>query len=412
MTQGRRNILIIAILLLTVGCAATLRPEQIIRPSPPAHLATLVDSEPAHRLLTELLERRPPPDARVATLTPSSQGTDLVTGWSQSQRPDQARLLDLARKVSLDFAALTFAREAGADDTSRAVRAAFERFLDDGANTSREVLTAPGGFPYTVLFAPSWLYRSHPETGADLAHARKLIARLGLDGRLIETGQSASVEANAAVIAETVRMAGREGKRVILVSASKSGAEVAFALTRVLSPEEGAPVAAWINIVGALGGSPLADRALRAPASWFTGLVLWFGGWSWDGLTSLATGPSRKRLEGATMPDSIAVVNVIAVPVTGSVGPEVFFGYQVLREHGPNDGVVLLADTVWPGGANIVTLGPDHLYTPRSDEGHTMALLRAVDFAVRLHGAALPSSMAIDALQYEQRLGSGGLDTP
>src|SRR5262245_5152672 len=204
MTQGRRNILIIAILLLTVGCAATLRPEQIIRPSPPAHLATLVDSEPAHRLLTELLERQPPPDARVATLTPSAQGTDLVTGRSKSQRHDQARLRDLAREVSLDFAALTFAREAGADDTSRAVRRAFERFLDDGATTSEAELRGPGAFPYTVLLAPSWLYRSHPETGADLAQPRRLIARLGIDGRLIETGESASVEANAAVIAETV----------------------------------------------------------------------------------------------------------------------------------------------------------------------------------------------------------------
>src|SRR5262249_20214397 len=152
------------------------------RPSPPAHLATLVDSEPAHRLLTELLERRPPPDARVATLTPSSQGTDLVTGWSQSQRHDQARLRDLARKVSLDFAALTFAREAGADESSGAVRRAFDRFVADGASTSGEELRGPGGFPYTVLFAPSWLYRSHPETGADLAQPRKLLARLGLDG--------------------------------------------------------------------------------------------------------------------------------------------------------------------------------------------------------------------------------------
>jgi len=44
---------------------------------------------------------------------------------------------------------------------------------------------------------------------------------------------------------------------------------------------------------------------------------------------------------------------------------------------------VLLADTVWPGGANIVALGADHLFAARQEEAHDMALLRAVQFALR-----------------------------
>jgi len=86
---------------------------------------------------------------------------------------------------------------------------------------------------------------------------------------------------------------------------------------------------------------------------------------------------------------------VVAVPLSGSVGDKVRWGYRLLRRHGPNDGVVPLTSTVWPGGANIVALGPDHLFAPREDEAPSLALLRAIDVAVRLH--AVTRSPSTDA---------------
>ena len=85
----------------------------------------------------------------------------------------------------------------------------------------------------------------------------------------------------------------------------------------------------------------------------------------------------------------------VAVPLSGSVGDKVRWGYRLLRRHGPNDGVVPLTSTVWPGGANIVALGPDHLFAPREDEAPSLALLRAIDVAVRLH--AVTRSPSTDA---------------
>lgn len=408
---GYRNSVLVVALLLAVGCASHSRPDQVLRKPVGADLAGLVDSVPAQHLLADLLQRRTP-EAHLAILAASLRSTDFVPDHDVRPRPDRARLRDLAREVSLDFAALAFARELSADERSRAVQTAFERFLQDGAAGSEEALKKPGAFPYTVLFAPSWLYRSHPETGSDLARPRGLVDRLGLDGRLIETDESGSVEANATVIAAAVRAAGRQGARLIVVSASKSGAEAALALSRLLAPEDAAGVAAWVNVVGALGGTPIADTFSRPPASWFARAVCWLAGWRWEGVTSMATGPSRKRLEGATMLDSIAVVNVVAVPVSGSVGHRVYGGYEFLRPHGPNDGVVVLADTVWPGGANIVTLGPDHLYTPLWDDAHALALFRAVDFAVRLHGARMAHGVATGAPEPRQRREAAGLDPP
>jgi hypothetical protein len=109
----------------------------------------------------------------------------------------------------------------------------------------------------------------------------------------------------------------------------------------------------------------------------------------------MSRGPSRTRLDGARLPDEIAVVNLLAVPVSGSVGRRLHGSYQILRRHGPNDGVVLLADAVWPGGANIVALGADHLFTVLQEDAGGLALLRALHAAVRLHGgSSVPATVA------------------
>lgn len=347
--------------------------------------AGLVDSDRARLLLGHLLARGSA-DARLATLTSPGVSADHRPGPQPGWIPDQAWLRERAAEVSMDFAALAFAHAIGADERSRAVQAAFDRSLRDGPARSRDLLSQRGGFPFTVLFAPAWFYRSYPDNGSDFARQRRLLDRLGIAHRLIETAESGSVEDNAATIAAAVREAGRRRETVILVSVSKSGAEVALALSRVLTTEETAPVAGWVNAAGALYGTPLADAALRPPVSWMARFVFWAAGWSRDGLTSMATGPSRRRLESARLPESIAVVNLVAVPVSGSIGTQVVLGYNMLHHHGPNDGVVLLADTVWHGGANIVALGADHLLSPRQHEAHDLALLQAIQFAVRLHG--------------------------
>ena len=60
---------------------------------------------------------------------------------------------------------------------------------------------------------------------------------------LVESGESDSVEDNAAVIVRAIRDAGCEGGSIVLVSASKSGAEAAMALSS-LTAEEAACVTA------------------------------------------------------------------------------------------------------------------------------------------------------------------------
>jgi hypothetical protein len=373
--------------ILVFGCA---RPIDLMNSdSPDSELATLVDSDAARRLLADLLARRSA-DARAPGAAASSHLTDLASSDPQlegvtepaARLPDQAFLKKLAGRTSMDFAALVFARALTTDSRSRIAQATFDRFLQEGPDRSVAALGRPGAFPYTVVFSPSWLYKSHPETGSDFASQRRLLDKLGIRNRMAESGESDSVEDNAAAIIRTLRETGCDGGPVVLVSDSKSGAEAVKALAG-LTPEEAACVVAWINIAGALRGTPLADSGLRIPVKWIARGIFWLSGWSWDGVESLETTHSRQRLETLRLAETITVLNIVAVPVSGSVGYQVLWGYHVLTSHGPNDGVVLLADTVWPGGINIVGLGADHLLARWRDDAYILAMLRTLDATIR-----------------------------
>lgn len=371
-------------LAVLAGCADPR--ALVLAPDDPEgrRLVRAVDSPEAHELLLHLL--RDDPVARAVVAVPEVQDiADLAPRVPAERIPSQAELHALGRAVSMDFAALQFARVLLADEHSRAVQEHFARALEEGPEASEIFLRQPGAFPFTMLFAPGWLYEEHPKSGADFAAQRRLLDELGIGNRLIATAQSGTVEANAATIAAAVRDSRARGETVVLVSVSKAGPEVAYALSRLLAPHEVTHVAGWLNASSALKGTPLADWAVRAPLSWFVRTWFKFAGWSFDGIRALRTEPSRARLEGAVVPESMAVINLVAVPVSGTIGKTVRGGYWIMRRRGPTDGAVPIGDSLWPGGVNVVALGADHLLGDFRNDPRGLALLRATAFAVAQH---------------------------
>jgi hypothetical protein len=179
----------VAFALTIAGCAGHGASELVLVDPAGNNLSKIVDSEAARLLLVEMLTQESQP-RRSAELGPS---------------PDQAQLHELGRAVSVDYSALRFAQAIGADEKSRAVQSAFDRAVDDGAPRFEEILRGPCGFPYTVLFAPGWLWVSHPASGADFARQRQLLDRLGIANHLIGTAESGSTVDNAATIAAAIR---------------------------------------------------------------------------------------------------------------------------------------------------------------------------------------------------------------
>ncbi len=329
-------------------------------------IETTVDSEVARYFL----ERRVPGGARRPDL-------DAVIDRARAELrgPDVALSLGrIARDESPDLAALLLAEALSQDERSASLRRLYREEL---AATVRGGPASPDARGVMFLFAPGWLYRSHPESGAGLERQLALVSAMGIDAERIETDENGSVELNARTIAEDLRHRRASGRRFVIVSASKSGPEVALALA-MLSPEEADPVSAWVNVAGVLGGSPLADGALVEPRCWAALALFGWRSGGLDGLRSMSTRARRGALSDVRLPEHVLIVNDVPLPLSGDVSSRARGGYEGMRSLGPNDGLALTVDEMLPGAATLVEIGLDHYMSAPDIDRRTAALTRAV----------------------------------
>ncbi|MGH8729989.1 MAG: hypothetical protein ACREV9_17915 [Burkholderiales bacterium] len=325
-------------------------------------LKTTVDSEIAKYYAEEYLQERRA-NAEWNILLDSLHATSGV--------PDGAKLNDLSNRFGVDFTALFLAKQLISDPENKRIAERFTR------NFEREKQAQSGVLPgdYLVAFAPGWFYRRNPQTGADFAAPRRILERRGVKTRLIETEEAGTVERNAEIISAALTRMSSEHKKIILVSTSKAGPEAALALSMLIeSPHK---VKAWVNIGGLLRGTKLADEALQWPQRLYVRFFI-LGGYSFDGINSLTRERSKERLKKQAPLDDILVVNYAAIPMSGQVSEDAGYGYGVLSEEGPNDGLTLITDELVLGGLTLIELGLDHYYRHPQIHHKTAALAQTV----------------------------------
>jgi hypothetical protein len=224
---------------------------------------------------------------------------------------------------------------------------------------------------------PGWFCVSHgDETNADFRVQRRLYEQWGIPHELVPIHENGTIESNARIVADAIREHS-EAHRLFVVSASKSGAEVAMALGRELRPSEAAHVVAWLSIVGAVRGSPLADRATEPDLCWLVRTKLAFEGFDLAGLQSMKAARSRERFEALRFPGHLRMFTLVAVPLSGDISERGAFGYARMREAGPNDGLTLLADELIPGAVPLLLPGVDH-FLGTDQETWSTAVFRAL----------------------------------
>jgi len=324
---------------------------------------TRVDSEAARYYLGSYLAGERSDDAL-------DKRIDRVYQSANGSLPDRDELKHLSDDFSVDFAALYFADRIGRipinrrfrDDFDRAYDYALKAFPEGEIRLSEE---------YEVLVVPTYLYKRLFSVGADMAVPRKALRKAGLTCHFVETQDDGAIEANADQVAAAIRAHAHSGRRLIILSASKSGPEVALALTKLGSA--GTPhVVAWINAMGALQGTPLVDDRL------FPDLEILVGKVDAAGTESMTTARGRRRFASFRVPEHILVINYFGIPVVGSVSFFARTSFFPLRKYGPNDGTVLLPDMVLPGGVTLTELGSDHFMGRKPLEIVTVALALTV----------------------------------
>ena len=325
-----------------------------------------VDSEVARYYLASYL-------AGKHSDTSLDERIDRVYRAANGNLPDRAELKRLSDEFSVDFAALYLADQV----TRTPVNLRFRRFFDQAYDYTREGLsegrlTLPAAAAdYEFLFVPTYLYKRLTFTGADMAAPRAAMQEVGFSCYFVETKDDGAVETNADLVIAAIRARAQSGRQLIIVSASKSGPEVALALTR-LGPAETHHVAAWINAVGALQGSPVADERLAPEIEFVVGRV------DPAGRESITTSRSRQRFASFRIPEHVLVVNYFGIPVSGSISFLARRGFFPLRKYGPNDGIVLLSDMIFPRGVTLAELGSDHFILNKDSDIKTLALAISV----------------------------------
>ena len=243
------------------------------------------------------------------------------------------------------------------------VRKRLRLVRDDPAGAIGEISQKLDALDLVPLRVPGLFYRSHAWTGADLAGVQ---AWLGREVVLIETGEVGTVESNSACVSRAVVEATAAGRRAVLFSASKGGADVQAALAS--DPALAARVAVWIDLVGLLEGTPLTDPGVADAERAALGLP-----------EATANSISRRALapNRALLSSRVIVVHVAGFPTAHAISPPARPGFERLRGLGPNDGFLLLDGFLRAPGRVLVLPAVDH-YLKTPELGPTVVALLSV----------------------------------
>jgi len=269
--------------------------------------------------------------------------------------PNHVDLRRLAHIRSVDFAALFFADQLLSLEQNAAVN---KRFVLNLARVLREDATVASTDGVVVVLVPGYDYKEHGHaTGADLEDQVAILGNLGFHVEFIDVDPIGTVLESAAAIEQALgRLA---DSQIVIAGPSSAGPAIHTALSRL---GHGSGVRAWLNLGGTLQGVPLLDWFRQYPQRVVFDAIVWGQDWRHDSFESLTNRVLRERFARLTVPDDIHVFNYISMSLSGDISRFGWDKYLLMRSDGPNDGLSLLPDLLFPKGVTIVSPQGDHFF--------------------------------------------------
>jgi hypothetical protein len=264
--------------------------------------------------------------------------------------PNVFELRQLTREHGVNVATMVFYRAI----LSSPAHGPFARTIDAVATEPRRSSAA-----LTLLVVPAMFYRERPDLGGDGQLAASIAAACGFRTKIVATRSRGTLSENARAIADAI--AGEEDD-VWLFSLSKGGGEVRLALQRDTHADARRRVRGWINVSGIVRGSHFIDEMLATSARRLRARAFCIAlGTSYSGVRELTTTHPfwQQRFEA---PADMRIINVVGVPLCSHIQKGLVGRYRRLAVLGPNDGFVLLPETLITPGAIYPIWGSDHLF--------------------------------------------------
>jgi hypothetical protein len=283
---------------------------------------------------------------------------DQAAGWSEHATLSElgnGALRIIAAERGLDFAtAVLYDRLLKSD-------AVTHRILHPGTAVRDGTELRPKKSPSLVAVVPGAFYVESPRSGADGREILDESRRLGVATELIPTRSFGSLDENAEIIRRWLGRHARPGTTV--VSLSKGGADVKWALRHVDAELAFRHVRAWINISGITEGTPLVSWLLgRKHRSLLVRPLFRWRNYDFDVLRQLDYGEAHPLNGPWNVPPGLSVIHVLGFPLkrhlTNGLARR---GHRRLAGHGPNDGAgIVLYDAVCRPGMIYPVWGADH----------------------------------------------------
>lgn len=314
--------------------------------------------------------------AKEILTNPGSQKVKKLFSAYADQPLNTKTLSEISAKYSMDVSTLYFLERAYHNPVNKEAQDLYLHYFEQLSDNNYGEQLAPLQ-EYYVAFVPGLDY--HDTTnGGDFAKQRRLFANSGVKNELILTESWGLADTNAEIVASRLRELNKQHEKIIVVSASKGGLDLAIALGNLLKPEEISSVKAWVSVGGILKGSPVADKYLHWPKCWVAEIGLLFVGQKISLVQDVSYEKRAKDFENFHFPEHIKRIHFVGAPLSTQIHKRIKSNYCSIREFGPNDGITPLADEVTEGGIVVSELGFDHYYKHPELDKKTMALALTV----------------------------------
>jgi hypothetical protein len=294
-----------------------------------------------------------------------------------SDRPLNTQTLsEISSKYSMDVSTLYFLNRTYADPKNKEAQSKYQDYFDQLADNDFE-RSVSSLRDYYIVFVPGLDYLD-TTNGGDFAKQRRLLTKYGVINELIMTGDWGFADKNAEIIAARLKQLNGFYEKIIIVSASKGGLDVAIALGELLKEEDVSSVKAWVSVGGILRGSPVADKYLHWPKCWVAEIGLLFVGQKISLIHDVSYKKRKAEFSNFRFPEHITRVHFIGAPLSTQIHKRIRSNYCLIKNLGPNDGITPIADEVTDGGIVVSELGFDHYYKHPDIDKKTIALALTV----------------------------------
>ncbi len=290
-------------------------------------------------------------------LPPTADAADLellervaaLPGYQLPNDLTRTNLQQMAAGAGNDFAtALLYERLLRCD----AIRDTLEAVTASVPEPRRDVL---------IGLVPGAFYKEYALTGADGQRVLDAARQSGMRAERVPVESFGSLQTNARII--TGWLKDYRASEICLISLSKGGADVQYALSEPDADRQFANVSTWINLSGILQGTALANWLLGTWwRTWMIRAYAWWLRYSFEVVHEIKRDGNECLTRALDWPKHLRVFHVVGFPLRRHLRhPFALRAHRRIEPWGPSDGGgVLLADAVrWPG--TIVPLwGADH----------------------------------------------------